>query len=67
MMVVRRKTWGREERERGGSGKREGRGEMHSHLSSNYTTTLITLGLELIAKVQRPASATCSFVIAAES
>lgn len=40
---------------------------MHSHLSSNYTTTLITLGLELIARVQRPASATCRFVIAAES
>lgn len=53
--------------EEGGSGNSKGRGEMHSHLSSNYTTTLITLGLELIARVQRPASATCRFVIAAES
>lgn len=25
---------------------------MHSHLSSNYTTTLIPLGVELIARVQ---------------
>lgn len=50
-----------------GAGKREGRGENHSHLSSNYTTTLITLGLELIARVQCPASATCRFVIAAHS
>lgn len=29
---------------------------MHSHLSSNYTTTLIPLGLELIARVQTPAA-----------
>lgn len=40
---------------------------MHSHLSSNYTTALITLGLELIARVQGPAASTCGFVIAAES
>lgn len=39
---------------------------MHSHLSSNYTTTLITLGLELIARVQGPAVLTWSFVIAAK-
>lgn len=29
-----------------------GRKELNSHLSSNYTTTLIPLGLELIARVQ---------------
>lgn len=29
---------------------------MHSHLSSNYTTTLIPLGLELIARVWTPAA-----------
>lgn len=29
---------------------------MHSHLSSNYTTTLIPLGLELIARVRTPAA-----------
>lgn len=46
----------REERaQSGGRGRREsvrGRTEMHSHLSSNYTTTLIPLGLELIARVR---------------
>lgn len=49
MMVVRRKTQGAGRGWEGGSGKRGRRGETHSHLSSNYTTTLITLGLELIA------------------
>ena len=67
MMVVRRKT--HRGGERGGVRvrEREGRGEMHSHLSSNYTTALITLGLELIARVQGPAASMCRFVIAAES
>ena len=29
---------------------------MHSHLSSNYATSLISLRLELIARVQTPAA-----------
>lgn len=35
-----------------GGGRLEEEKAMHSHLSSNYTTTLIPLGLELIARVR---------------
>lgn len=43
-----------------------GRKEKHSHLSSNYTTTLIPLGLQLIARVQTPVLLRGPAVIAAE-
>lgn len=58
MLVREAGGWEKErERERG---REEGgvfewrRKEKHSHLSSNYTTTLIPLGLQLIARVQTP-------------
>lgn len=58
-MVVRRKH-------KCGNRVTKGGEKMHSHLSSNYTTTLITLRLELIARVRGPAVLMCSFVIAAK-